>query len=305
MASAHALTRPEQNKLLGILLRLGAASAFGVMAAMLKLAADEGVAATEMLFYRAAFGLPVVVLWLMLGPGFGAVRTRRPLAHLGRSALGIASILCTFKALTLLPLADATTVGFSAPIFATILSALILREAVGRHRWTAVVVGFVGILVVMRPGGEGIPHLGLAIALVSALGTAAVTITVRQLGGTENAAGIVFWFFVCSMIVGAVLLLFTGQTHGAEALLYLIGGGVAGGVAQLLMTASLRFAPVSVIAPFDYTQLIWAVLFGWLFWSAQPSLATWAGAAIIVASGLYTVYREQVRRRGKPATEML
>ena len=296
MAATVSSAPDRERRLLGIALRAASASAFGVMAAMLKLASGRGVAATEMLFYRSVFGLPVVIGWLLVGPGLGAVRTRRPLAHLGRCALGMASILCTFKALTLLPLADATTIGFTAPIFATILSAVILGEAVGRHRWAAVAVGFIGILVVMRPGGHGVAHAGLAIALLSALGTAGVTVAVRQLGGTEDPASIVFWFFVCSIVLGALLLLVVGRPHPPAVIAMLVAAGVAGGVAQLLMTASLYFAPVSVTAPFDYVQLPWATALGWLIWNVAPAATTLAGATLIVASGLYTVWRERRRR---------
>ena len=137
----------------GILLRIAAAGCFSIMTATLKLASQDGVAAPEMLFYRAFFGLPVVLAWVLTQPGgLSALSTRRPLAHLGRSALGVAAILCLFQTLTLLPLADATTLSFTAPIFATILSFFVLKEAVGPRRWAAVAVGFIGVIVVMRPG---------------------------------------------------------------------------------------------------------------------------------------------------------
>lgn len=297
-----ATSHDGQKRLKGIGLRAGSACAFGVMAAMLKLASDHDVLASEMLFYRALFGFPVVLGWLALGPGFASVRTTRPLAHFGRSVLGISSILCTFKAMTMLSLADATTIGFSAPIFATILSALILREKVGRHRWGAVVVGFLGIAIVMRPGASGgeISHAGLAIALLSALGTAGVTITLRQLSRTEHPAGIVFWFFTYSLAAGAVLVVANGSVHAPSVLAMLAAGGVMGGTAQLMMTASLKHAPVAVVAPFDYLQFLWAVLFGWLIWDHGVSSATWTGAAVIIGSGLYTVWREQ-RLRIRPS----
>ncbi len=288
---------PEQNRMLGIGLRASATLAFGLMAAMLKLSNDYGVEPGEMLFYRALFAFPIVLVWLAVGPGFGAVRTKRPVAHFFRSVLGIGSILLTFKALTMLSLADATTIGFSAPIFATILSALILKEKVRWHRWSAVVIGFLGILVVVQPGSNAIPFTGLLIALASALGTAGVTITLRQLSRTESAAGIVFWFFFYSLVAGSVILIFAGQVHDRFVYLLLFIAGMAGGVAQLLQTSSLRYAPVSVLSPFDYVQFLWAVLFGWLIWHRGVSVETWIGAAMIIASGLYTFYREQKLRR--------
>lgn len=288
----------------GIALRIAAAGCFSVMAAVLKLASLDGAVAPEMLFYRAVFGLPVVLIWVMTLPGgVQALTTRRPWAHVGRSALGIVSILCVFQTLTLLPLADATTLSFTAPIFATLLSFLILKEAVGPRRWAAVAVGFVGVVIVMRPisgvsgGDHAIPLEGIGFGLAAALLTAGVTITLRQLRDTEHVAAIVFWFFVASSIVGALLLPFVGQMHSPATFALLIASGLAGGLAQLFMTASLRAAPVAVVAPFDYLQIVGAIVFGWWLMHTTPTLNTLAGASLIAASGLYTAWREHVRRR--------
>jgi len=203
----------------------------------------------------------------------------------------------------LLPLADATTISFTAPIFATLLSFLILKEAVGPRRWAAVAVGFVGVVIVMRPmagsggGDHAIPLEGIGFGLAAALLTAGVTITLRQLRDTEHVAAIVFWFFVASSIVGALLLPFVGHMHSPATFALLIGSGLAGGLAQLFMTASLKAAPVAVVAPFDYLQIVGAIVFGWWLMQATPTLNTLAGASLIASSGLYTAWREHVRRR--------
>ena len=162
----------------GIALRIAAAGCFSIMAAVLKLASLEGVGAPEMLFYRAFVGLPVVLIWVLSRPdGLKALTTRRPWAHVGRSALGILSILCVFQTLTLLPLADATTLSFTAPVFATLLSFLILKEAIGPRRWAAVALGFVGVIIVMRPGAgnHAVPLVGIGFGLAAAVLTAAVS----------------------------------------------------------------------------------------------------------------------------------
>jgi len=284
----------------GIALRIAAAGCFSIMAAVLKLASLDGVVALEMLFYRAFFGLPVVLAWVLTQPsGLAGLTTRRPLAHVGRSALGIVSILCVFQTLTLLPLADATTLSFTAPIFATLLSFLILKEAVGPRRWTAVAVGFIGVIIVMRPGAgdHAVPLEGMAFGLIAALLTAGVTITLRQLRDTEHVAAIVFWFFVACSVVGAILLPFVGHWHSPLTFALLIGSGIAGGLAQLFMTASLQKAPVAVVAPFDYLQIVGAIVFGWWLMSTTPTLTTLAGAALIASSGLYTAWREHIRRK--------
>nr|WP_238995693.1 DMT family transporter [Sphingomonas solaris] len=284
-------------------MRLGAVASFAVMAAAIKLASDRGVSAIELVFARNLFSLPVVATWLTLAPGWRAVRTRRPLAHLSRAGLGLGSMTLNFIALAMLPLADATTIGFSAPLFATILSALVLREKVGRHRWLAVAIGLAGVAVAMRPGGASLPAAGLAIALAGALGTGAVNITLRQIGRTEGVAATVFWFTVISLAVSGLGLPFFAGSHDWQLWALLVLIGVSGGCVQICNTASLRLAPVAVVVPFDYLQLLWAMLFGWVLWATVPGPATLAGGGLIVASGLYTVWRErQLHRSHLPAT---
>jgi drug/metabolite transporter (DMT)-like permease len=287
----------------GIALRIAAAGLFSVMSALLKLASTHGVVAPELVFYRALFGLPVVLVWVWTTQGLHTLKTERPWAHVFRSAIGISSLMFNFQALTMLSLGDATTIGFTAPIFATLLSGLILKEAVGRHRWAAVLIGFLGVAVVLRGdlngSSLGPPLAGVAVGLIGALGTAGVTITLRQLKDTEHVGAIVFWFFIASIGVGGLLLPIFGSWHDPMTLLILAGGGAAGGLAQICMTGSLRSAPVAVVAPFDYLQIIGAVIFGWWLLNSTPTANTMAGAALIAASGLYTVWREHVRRRDR------
>jgi len=265
------------------------------MGALLKLASMEGLNAPELVFYRSLFSLPVVLFWVLKRESLASLKPNRPLAHVWRSCLGLLSMGLTFQALILLPLADATAINFTAPIFATILSFLILREDVGLHRWGAVVLGFVGVLIVARPGGSSLPILGIAIALVGAVGQAGVTTTLRHLQRSENVAAIVFWFAIAGIVVGGLLMPFFGRLHGLTALALVVAGGLAGGIGQLLMTSSLR-APVSVVSPFDYLQIVAATIYGWLLFSDVPSLHTILGAALIASSGIYTALREHRRR---------
>jgi drug/metabolite transporter (DMT)-like permease len=303
--SPHPSDRPQQNQLLGIALRIGAATSFALMAAMIKLGYEGGVSTPELVFYRFAFGLPPLLGWIILSGNCGAWRTKRPLAHLARTAIGLSSMVFAFSALDYLPLAEATVISFAAPLFSVILSVLILKEQVGRHRWSAVAIGFIGVMVVMQPGGTALPMIGLVIAVIAAFGVACVNIAIRQIGRTESPQTTVLWFTLSSMaVVGPFFLPFYAQAHGALTWAILVALGLAGGAGQLFLTASLRFAPVPVIVPFDYLQLLWAVLLGWLLWDTHPSPATWAGAAVIIGSGLYTVYREHKlgrdRRKAAP-----
>jgi len=294
-----------QNRLLGIALRIGAATSFGFMAAMIKLGSEAGVSLPELAFYRFAFGLPPLLAYIVWTRNFGAWRTKRPLAHLSRGVIGLSTMVLAFAALTYLPLAESATIGFVAPLFSVMLSALILRESVGRHRWSAVALGLIGVLIVMRPSGSNLPATGLALALAAAFGVAAVTITIRQIGRTESTPTTVLWFTLFSMAATGLLLPFYGQMHDARTWAILAALGLFGGMGQLFLTSALRFAPVSVVVPFDYTQLLWAVLLGWAIWDTHPPATTWAGAAVIIASGLYTVYREHKLGREKVTAEPL
>ncbi len=290
---------PRQNRLLGIGLRLGATTSFGVMAAMIKLGYEAGASVVELVFYRLALGLVPLFIWIAWSRNFAAWRTKRPLAHGLRTALGLATMMVSFAALNYLPLAEATTISFAAPLFSVALSALILKEKVRRYRWSAVAAGLIGVAVVMQPAGENLPPIGLALALVGAIGVAGVTITIRTISRTDSTQTTVLWFTgLAALTVGAAMP-FNAQAHDPTTWAILISLGLFGGVGQLLMTASLRYAPVATVAPFDYVQLLWAVWFGWLIWDTQPPASTWAGAAVIIASGLYTLYREHRLGRDK------
>jgi drug/metabolite transporter (DMT)-like permease len=292
MAAAPPSSRPEQSRLIGIGLRVGATTCFAFMASMIKLGYAHGATTPELAFYRFAFGLPPLLLWMAWSGGFGAWRTARPLAHLWRAVIGLSTMVAAFSALKYLPLAESTTIGFAAPLFAVMLSALVLKEPVGRHRWSAVIIGFLGVFLVMRPGGEELPTAGLVLATLAAFGVGIVTITIRQIGKTEGTQTTVLWFTLLSMLGAGLFMPFYAQAHDAETWAIIVALGLFGGLAQLLLTASLRYAPVSVVVPFDYTQLLWAVLLGWHIFGNQPPATTWAGAAVIIASGLYTLYRE-------------
>lgn len=302
MAAPPPPSPPRQNRLLGIGLRLGAATSFGAMAAMIKLGYEAGATVVELVFYRLLLGLVPLFVWIAWSRNYGAWRTGRPLAHLLRTALGLATMAVSFAALFYLPLAEATTISFAAPLFAVMLSALILKEPVGRHRWSAVAAGLLGVAIVMRPAGENLPSIGLALAMAGAFGVGCVTITIRTISRTDSTQTTVLWFTGLAALAVGMLMPLYGQAHDAGTWATLVTLGLFGGVGQLLMTASLRFAPVAAVAPFDYVQLLWAVWFGWLIWETAPAASTWAGAAVIVASGLYTLYREHRLGREKPRT---
>jgi drug/metabolite transporter (DMT)-like permease len=295
-ADAMIAAAPDR-RLLGIGLRCTAATSFAAMNAGLKIAINHGVSVPELAFYRSFGALPLVATWILAGPGITALRTRNPIAHLTRSIIGLIALVLTFSALSWLPLAEATTLSYSAPVGATILSGLFLGETIGPRRWSAVLVGFVGMVLVMRPGATALPTIGIALGVAAALGQSVVMVTLRHMGRTENTAAIVFWFTSFTTLATALALPFYAHWHGAGVMVVLIGVGLLGGVGQLTMTASLRFAPVSVVVPFDYLQMAWAALIGWGLFGDAPASTMLGGAALIAASGIYTAYRESVNGR--------
>lgn len=290
--------RPAEEKpLLAIGLRLLTALLLAVTFALVKLASTRGVNLVETLFYRQCGSALCATLFVAAGPGFGTLRTARIPAHLSRMIVGIVAMAFNFLSMMLLPLAEATTIGFSVPIFATVLAALFLAEPTGRWRWSAVAAGFVGVVIIVQPGSGDVPLLGAAVAIAGALMTALVTILLRRLGATEMASTTVFWFAVSSIPPLGLLMLHFGHAHDSMTWAILGGIALAGGLGQLTLTSALRLGPVALVMPMDYTSLLWASLFGsWVF-AEIPGPGTWIGAPIIVSSGLIIIWREQLLKR--------
>jgi drug/metabolite transporter (DMT)-like permease len=287
--------------LLAIVLRLCAAASISLMFALGKLAAGNGVLIVEIAFYRQLFALPLIVGWAWLAFGLGSLRTTRIGKHATRMAVGTVGMILNFLGMIMLPLAEATVIGFTVPLFATILAAVLLREHVGPWRWTAVLIGFVGIVIVLHPDSAMMQSNGAIIALSAAVMTAAVSILLRQLGATEAATTTVFWFTALSLPPLGLLMLFFAQAHDGTTWALLCAMGLIGGLAQLLLTGSLRLAPVSLVLPMDYSSLIWASITGWLLFAVTPARETLIGAPIIIASGLAILWREQHLARKRAA----
>jgi drug/metabolite transporter (DMT)-like permease len=282
----------ETRPLYAIFLRLAAAAALSAMFALIKYLSDRGVNLVEMIFYRQFFAIPVIYAWIAIKRGPLGFRTSRIGAHATRTIIGLTGMIFNFTGVAMLPLAESTTIGFTAPIFATILSALVLREATGIHRWTAVAVGFVGVLIIAGPNAAHFPSLGVLISLTAAVFVAFVAIVLRELSKTEDIAVIAFWFSVLSAVPIALLMVHYGEGHDLGTFALIFAMGTIGGIAQLLMTNALRWGPVSIVLPMDYSAILWATLFGWLVWGKLPVAATLAGAVMIIGSGLYIAARE-------------
>lgn len=286
----------RDRPMLAIGLRLAAMLMLAATFVCGKLLSDRHVGVTEIVFYRQLFAWPVAAAWLFATMGPAAIKTNRIGMHVSRSILGMIGMILNFGAVALLPLAESTSIAFTMPIFATIMSAIVLHEHIGIHRWSAVVLGFIGVVIMAHPDSQNLASFGVLVALAGAFVTAIISIVLRDLNKSEAAPTIVFWFTTISLLPLGALALTSGTAHSAEQWGLLVLLGITGGAAQLLMTFALRFAPVSIVIPMDYSQLIWATLAGWIFWNSWPGLASWAGAAMIAAAGLYIAWRERLRR---------
>jgi drug/metabolite transporter (DMT)-like permease len=299
---ASASPRPAdhliERRFFGMGLRLISALCLATMSAIVKVNGDNGVSLVETLFYRQFFALPVILSIIAMGPGIGSVRTHRLGIHLSRTAIGMTGMVTMFGAIRLLPLTEATTLNFTAPVFATILATIFLGERPGLLRWGAVFTGFLGVVLLVHPqNGFSLSLLGTALALCGAMVVAILSILIRQMARTEAPTTIAFWFTALSLPPLGIAMIGNAAPHDAMTWLLIVLTGVMGGLAQICLTAALRWAPISVILPMDYSNILWASLFGWLLWQHWPEGSTWAGAALIIASGLFIAWREHVRGR--------
>ena len=284
----------HDRPLLALLIRLLGIAGFASMAALIKLASQRGIHLAEIIFWRQFVTVPILLAWAMMSGGIAQLGTQRPRAHFVRGLYGIAGMLCNFGAVILLPLAEAQTINFSAPIFAVLLSIVLLKESVGPWRWGAVGAGFLGILIIAQPGGGHIPLTGALVALGGAFMIALISIQIRDLSRTDKPMVIVFWFAMTSVVLFIPFQPFVMQDHSWENWLLLLAIGLTGTWGQLLVTVALRYGKVSGVIVMDYSAIIWATLFGWLLFAALPPTTTWLGAPLIVAAGLIIAWRERV-----------
>ena len=287
----------------GIVLKLISAVLFAVMSALIRyLGARYPIG--EVVFYRSAFAVvPVMAVYAWRGELAAVVRTERPLGQAGRGALSIVGMFCNFGALARLPLIESNAISFTSPLFSVALAALVLKERVRIYRWSAVIIGFIGVLVVLAPHLTGdeltlamasaTSIAGVTYALTGSLANAGTVIQTRRLTQSESTSSIVFYFSLSCALAGLVTLPFGWISPSAGNLLVLISIGLLGGSAHIFLTESYRHASASVVAPFDYTSMIWALLLGYAMFGETPTPMIVAGSAIIAAAGLFVIWREQ------------
>lgn len=284
----------------GVALMLGACLIFTVMSTLVKTL--ERIPFPEQMLFRSMLAVPVVLLLVLRGQRrwsvTAALRTRRFPGHVLRACTGTLAMGCSFYALTILPLAEQTALTNTTPLWVTLLSIPFLGERVGIHRAGAVLVGFLGILVValgqgaFSGGVEAAARWGLVAAVLHGVFSASTTLLVRSLSATESSTTIVLWQ---SLLMTAILLVampFLWVTPTWRELGILVAMGLMGGVAQVMLTEAWASAQVSALAPYSYSSLLWAILLGWIAFGDVPGLLTLAGAALIVGASLYILHRE-------------
>jgi drug/metabolite transporter (DMT)-like permease len=287
------------NVIKAILLKIMSALLFAVMSVLVRSLGDR-YPVGQIVFYRSAFAIvPVVAIYAWRGELEAAVRTGRPFRHIGRGLTAVGAMFCNFSALARLPVVDATAISFVSPLFTVAMSAIFLKERVRIYRWSAVIVGFCGVLVMLAPhldiGSSAAAAAGAVGALLGLGGafSASSTIQTRALTASETTSSIVLYFSIVCALAGLCTWPFGWVTSTWPEFAALAIIGVFGGLAHILLTESYRLAPASVVAPFDYTSILWASLLGYLVFSEVPTIAVFIGGAIITGAGLFVIWRER------------
>ncbi|TFH87736.1 DMT family transporter [Billgrantia azerbaijanica] len=246
----------------------------------------------QIIFFRTLVSLPLIALLAHFGGGLRKLATRRPGVHLMRGLIYTGTMGCFVLGLTLLPLAEATAIAFAAPLFVTLLSVPLLGERVDGPVLVASLIGFGGVLVVVRPGGESF-QAGALVMLGAAVFYALLMVTSRRYGAREHLWAMVFYMNLVPLVVAALSLPLVWQTPYPEHWPAFLAAGVFGVGATACITLAFRFAPAAIAAPFDYTAMLWAVLLGWWFWDEMPDLWVFVGSAVIIGSGLAIAYHDR------------
>lgn len=266
---------------------------FAIMDAAIKWIA-ESYSPFQVAALRSAAAMPPVLLWIILRGKLGTLRHIHWPLHLVRGVIGLGVMTCFIYGVARMPLSTAYAIVFVAPLMITALAVPLLGEKVGPRRWTAIVVGLGGVLVVLRPGVAGVATGPGLVLLAAALFYALAAITVRKLAQRDSPEAMVFWFLLLLGVFAGVIAAFDWRPVLREHYAALAVIGIFGALAQVALTHAFRLGEASQIAPFEYAGLVWVVLLDLFIWQVLPDGVTWLGAAIIVGSGLYLIHRDSV-----------
>ncbi|MEW9920040.1 DMT family transporter [Marimonas sp. MJW-29] len=283
---------------LGVALKVCAILLFTCMSAIIKATADE-VPPGQAVFFRSFFAIPIILLWLaQRGQLSIGLKPKNPMAHVWRGAIGTTAMGLTFAGLGLLPLPEVTAIGFATPIFTVLLAAFMLGERIRIFRISAVAIGLIGVLIILWPrfGGADLDRMatiGALLILGATLLRSLVQIHLRQMVQTEHTAAIVFYFSLTASILSLMTFPFGWVVPTGSTLALLITAGLVGGVAQILVTSSYRFGAVSMLAPYDYTSMLFAIILGYFIFDELPTAMMLAGSGLVIAAGALVIWRER------------
>lgn len=288
--------RPRADNLQGMAWMACTAVMIVLMHTLARSLTDSGVHPLQIVFYRSFFGLPVLVV-LLARYGWGIYRTDQRRAHMIRSCGHVAAMTVFFFGLSMTPLAQANALAFTAPLFAGLLAVLFLGERFRLRRWSAMAIGFAGMLVIVRPGLAEV-GTGPLICIVSSLMWGSVVVIIKSIAGRDATPTIVAYMLTFMTPIALVPALFVWSWPTWEQLPILVGLGLLGTLGHLTMTQALRLADTSVVMPVDFSKLLWASLFGYFLFGEVPDIFTWIGGTMIFAGATYLALRE--RREAKP-----
>ncbi|TQS73848.1 DMT family transporter [Rhodobacteraceae bacterium] len=283
----------------GILLKIASVMAFIVMASLIK-ASAEAVPPGEAVFFRSFFALPVIVIWLaMRGQLSVGFQVASPISHVWRGIAGTAAMGLNFAALGLLPLPEVTAVTYATPLLVVIFAAMFLGEEVRLFRLSTVALGLIGVLIILSPrlndpgDATSAQALGAILALTGALCAALAQVFIRKMVASERTSAIVFWFTITSTVLSLITLPFGWVWPSPMVAIMLVAAGLLGGVGQIMLTSAYRFAPASIVAPFDYASMLFALIIGYVFFREVPTPVVLTGAALIILAGILIIWRER------------
>lgn len=279
----------------GMIAAMGAFFMFTVMNVFAKiLSANHSV--IEIAFYRNLIAcMPFLFMVFVLGKRDILVIKSKPAAVGFRAVIGAVSLMTTFAAYALMPMAETTVLLFTSSLFIPVLGVIFLHETVGKYRWAAVAIGFLGVIIMAGPTGN-INGLGVAVAMVAALMHATLQVILRYLGKFERPETVTFYFLVIGTLVTALPLPFVAVTPTMDEIPLLFGIGLSGAAAQWLLSSAFRYAPAAIVTVFNYSGIVWATFFGWLIWNDWPLPEVFAGAAVVIASNALVIWRESRAR---------
>ena len=289
------------NPLKGILLKLCSVTIFVAMQGLIKSTSDV-VPPGEAVFFRSFFAIPVIFLWLAMRKELdGGIRVQSPMGHVWRGVVGTMAMGLGFAGLAFLPFPEVKAIGYAAPILTVVFGAMFLGEQVRAFRLGAVGLGMVGVLIVLSPRltsltdatSDARAAIGALLVLMSAICAALAQVFVRKLVNTERTSAIVFWFSVTATCLSLLTLPFGWVVPDMKTAALLILAGFCGGIGQILLTTSYRHADASLIAPFEYSSMLLAILIGYFIFDEIPTAAMLAGAALIVLAGVIIILRER------------